>query len=151
MVHDVYNQIRTDIQKFDTSDYSPINQFDIPQANKKIVGLMKDENAGLLMIEFAGLRAKMYSFVVEGDEKSHSRAKGISTTVTKSLTIEDYKDVLFQNSKTYKRQKNIISKHHNIFSVEQNKLALSADDDKRFIIPGRTDTLPWGHYRAIVP
>lgn len=145
--HDVYLQIKKDINKFDTSDYSPNNKYGIPQANKKIVGLMKDENAGLLMTEFAGLRAKMYSFVVEGE--SHSKAKGVSGTVTKFLTIDDYKKVLFKNSKIHKKRRNIISKKHEIYSVEQNKLALSSDDDKRYLIDGQMDTLPWGHYKIL--
>lgn len=47
------------------------------------------------MIEFAGLSAKMYLFTVEGDEKSASRANGISTILTKTLTIDGYNDALF--------------------------------------------------------
>lgn len=145
--HDVYKQMKTDISKFDTSDFEPDNRYGIPLVNKKIVGLMKDENAGLVMTEFAGLRSKMYSFTVEGDDKNHSKAKGISTKVTKYLKIEDYKKVLFQNSKLFKKQRNLISEDHVVFAVEQNKLALSSDDDKRFIKPDSTETLPWGHYK----
>lgn len=146
MYHDVYKQMKKDITKFDTSDYALNNRYCIPQANKKIVGLMKDENSGAVMTEFAGLRAKMYSFTVEGDDENHSRAKGVSTQVTKFLSIDDYKTTLFQNSNIHKKQRNILSENHTVFTVEQNKLAPSAGDDKRFIKPNSTDTLPWGHY-----
>ncbi|KAL7299218.1 hypothetical protein TKK_0007814 [Trichogramma kaykai] len=38
------------------------------------------------------------------------------------------------------------SKRHNLTTEKMNKLALSPYDDKRFIIPGQTDTIPWSHY-----
>lgn len=144
---DPYIKMKKDIKRFDTSDYAIDNRYGIPQANKKIVGLFKDENSGLIMTEFVGLRAKMYSFSLENDNVL-SKAKGISKNVTNTLTIDDYKNALFKNHKLYKRQNNIISKNHNIFTIEQNKLTLSSFDDKRFIEENNVETLPWGHYNA---
>ena len=46
--------------------------------NKKVIGLFKDELGGKIMIEFAGLRANTYAYLMADDSK-HRKAKGTKT------------------------------------------------------------------------
>ncbi|XP_045466137.1 uncharacterized protein LOC123674983 isoform X1 [Harmonia axyridis] len=142
---DPYEQIRQDCPtRFDTSDYPPDNVYNIPRVNKKVLGLMKDENNGLIMTDFVGLHSKMYSYCV--DSKELKKIKGIKKNVVKSLSFNDFLQCLLNDSVMYIKQRNIVSKGHNVFSVEQKKIAPCYKDDKRYIIPQSHNTLPWGHY-----
>jgi len=62
---DVYDIMKRDIAKFDTSDYPIDNAYVIPLVNKKVPGVMKDENNGAIMTKFVGLRAKIYALRVD--------------------------------------------------------------------------------------
>ncbi|KYN14562.1 hypothetical protein ALC57_13224 [Trachymyrmex cornetzi] len=145
---DVYETIKRDIDRFDTSDYTVDNAYGIPLANKKVPGLMKDENNGAVVTEFVGLRTKMYASRVEG-KKDAKKAKGVkSSVVAKSITFEDYACCLNDAIEMTRRQSCTRSKLHEEYTISETKIALSPHDDKRCIVSGSTDTLPWGHYRC---
>ncbi|KYN09606.1 hypothetical protein ALC57_18278 [Trachymyrmex cornetzi] len=145
---DIYDVMKRGINRFDTSDYAVDNAYSIPLANKKVPGIMKDENNGAIMTEFVGLRAKMYALRVQG-KKDTKKAKGIkSSVVAKSITFEDYTCCLNDAIEMTRRQSCIRSKLHEVYTISETKIALSPHDDKRYIVSGSTGTLPWGHYRC---
>ena len=59
---------------FDFSNYSKDSTF-FENANKKVIGKMKDEYGGVIIDDFAGLKSKMYS-IKKIDGKKSSTAKG---------------------------------------------------------------------------
>ena len=61
--------------------------------------------------------------------------------ITKSLTFDDYKKCLFTEEEVMKKMNILRSQNHEIFSMKVNKVALSANDDKRLICPNKIDTL----------
>ncbi|KYN06781.1 hypothetical protein ALC62_02262 [Cyphomyrmex costatus] len=87
---DVYETMKRDIDRFDTSDYPANIAYGMPLANKKVPGLMKDENNGAIMTEFVGLRAKMYALRIDG-KRDTKKAKGVkSSVVARTISFEDY-------------------------------------------------------------
>lgn len=146
---DVYEDMKANINRFDTSDYPINNQYNIPQVNKKVPGLMKDECNGKLFLEFVGLRAKMYTCKFQ--DGNIKKAKGVkSYVVKKEITFEDFLNCLMYEKEMKHSQRGIRSFKHELFSVVHEKISLSPFDNKRFRVPGFTDTLPWGHYSVPV-
>ncbi|XP_053990013.1 uncharacterized protein LOC128882439 [Hylaeus volcanicus] len=138
----IYDTIKHDINQFDTSDYPVGNVYDIPLVNKKVPGLMKDEINGATMIEFVGLRAKMYALRVDG-EKDTKKAKGVkSSVVSRMINFDDYTQCLRNKIEMIRNQTCIRSKLHKVYTMAESKIALSLYDDKRYIVPDSTDTLP---------
>ena len=110
---------------------------------------MKDEAGGAIIQEFVGLRAKLYSYkMFEGKEEK--KCKGIKKPVVKkSIKFDDYKTCLF-TGKEQLRKMNVIRTHkHELYTEEVNKVALSANDDKRVILQDGLHTLAHGHFRVI--
>ena len=143
---DVYDDWSQDLALFDTSDYPKSHKL-YRLENKKILGKMKDEMNGKIILEFVGLRPKMYSIKLENSEKK--TAKGVSkSTIKKKLKHDMYKKCLFEKRKISAKMHYIRSDCHNIYSVEVNKIALSPFDDKRYVLPNGTDTLALGHYHT---
>ncbi|XP_071056136.1 uncharacterized protein [Onthophagus taurus] len=146
---DVYNDVKLNLDKFDTSNYSPDNRFDIPLQNKAVLGKMKDENCGNVMVEFNGLRSKVYANRV-ADGRVTKKSKGIKKAVVKQkLSFQNYFDCLHSNSVLCRKQLLFRSFNHTVFTVLQNKLALSPHDSKRCIDADGIKTLAWGHFTTI--
>ena len=144
---DIYNIMKRDIKRFDTSDYPAKNQFNMPLVNKKFVGLMKDECNGRIMTEFIGLRSKMYSVRVEGQDHIKKMKRVKTEAVEKTITVDDFLQCLRDRLIKRREQRIIRSRLHQVYTEKQIKIALSPHDDKRYLPPDTTDTLPWGHYR----
>ena len=140
---DFYKDISQDIEeKFDTSDYPPDHKSGIlTGVNKKVIGMFKDEVAGKQITHFVGLRPKLYSFkIVESNEVR--KCKGIKKNVVKKgINFEDYVQCLFSGEKQMRNMKIIRSENHDIYSKEINKVALSADDNKRKVMEDKVHTL----------
>ena len=146
---DFYKDISGDVKdRFDTSDYPEGHPSGIPTGvNKKVLGMFKDEAAGKNITEFVGLRAKLYSYKME-EGKENKKCKGIKKAVVeKSISHEDYKTCLKTGKEQLRRQNIIRSYEHTLYTEEINKVALSAADDKRYLLKDSYDTLAWGHYK----
>ena len=57
---------------------------------------------------------------------------------------QHYKDCLFNNKIILKSQQRFKSDHHNVYTIEINKTALSNNDDKRLQTSDRVTTFPYG-------
>ena len=144
--NDAYNDFFKDKSKFDNSDY-PENSPYFNKINTKIIGKFKDEAAGVPVVEFIGLRSKMYSYLKDNDECGKT-AKGIKKNIiTKNIKHEDYKEVLFNNKQMHYIIKTIRSNIHQLGSFELNKISLSCFDDKRFIHQNGITSYAYGHYK----
>ena len=61
---DFYKDINPDIdERFDASDYPTNHSSEIKTGlNSKVLGMFKDESCRKQIVEFVGLRAKLYSY-----------------------------------------------------------------------------------------
>ena len=95
---DFYKDIAPDVpDNFDTSNYTKDHPSGIPTGvNKKVLGMFKDEVGGLQIVEFVGLRAKLYAYRLTDEEEESKKCKGMKKYVVKnSITFAQYKNVLF--------------------------------------------------------
>ena len=76
IAEDFYKDISNDVEKwFDTSNYDKDEKRSLPIGkNKKVISLFKIELGEKIMIEFVGLKAKTYSYLMD-DDSEHKKAK----------------------------------------------------------------------------
>jgi len=91
---DVYKDIETKKYLYDTTDYPEEHPL-YSNANKMVLGKMKDQCAGISIAEFVCLRPKMYS-ILKADETNIKKAKGVKKSVVKKpIMHKQYKETLF--------------------------------------------------------
>ena len=148
--NDFYEDIPDDVEcKFDTSNYE-VNR-PLPMGkNKKVIGLMKDELGGKIITEIATLRPKTYSYLTE-DGREDKKAKGTKKCVIKKMIkFNDYKKCLLNDEVIFKSQQRFISKKHDVYNENINKIALSSNDDKRIVSSDKITSYPYGYKGEIM-
>ena len=143
---DFYKDIANDVEKWlDTSKYGKNDKRPLPIGrNKKVIGLFKGELGGRIMIEFIGLGAKTYAYLMD-DNSEHKKAKGTKKCVIKQrLMFENYIDCFFNNKTILKLQQRFKSDNQDIYTEQINKIALSSNDDKRLQTFDKITTYPYG-------
>ena len=141
-VDDIYRDMKEDQHLFDTSDY-PKEHMLYSARNKKILGKMKDEMAGVPIVEFVGLRSKQYS--IDSGKEQKKTAKGIKKSAIRQLRHEMYRQSLLDETTSMAGMNNIRSHMHRLYSEHLNKEALSPYDDKRYVLDDKVSTRAHGH------
>ncbi|XP_050420213.1 uncharacterized protein LOC126833111 [Adelges cooleyi] len=146
---DFYADMKADIDKYDTSNFSPDNPYGMPLVNKMLLWKMKDDAGGNIVLLFIGLRSKSYCSDSVEPSMNKKKLKGIQRAVVeKTITPQDYYDCLvIPNHKVMRQTCTFRSKRHRLTTEMCTKLAMVYKDDKRYQIPNSFLTLPWGHYR----
>ena len=136
---DVYEEFFKYKHLFDFSNYPEDLKF-FDQANKKVIGKMKDESEGKIIGQFVGLKSKMYSLKnIDGKESNTAKGANIATE------FNEFKDTLLNKKIIRHKMRRIQGKKHKMATYEINKISLSAFDDKRFVLDDGIHTLAYFH------
>jgi len=163
-VHLLYSDTDSIVLSFDTEDLSaellPLQEhFDhskIPrdhplfsEVNKGVVGKFKDETNAVPILEFVGLKAKMYSYELEkrdGVTAGDMKAKGIpKAVVQRDLSHELYRKCALGEMMKPVTFNSIVSKGQLIYKTQSQKQSLDTYNSKRWLCPDRNHSLPYGH------
>ena len=147
---DVYEKVWENKDLFDLAGYPP--DFYHDAANNKVIGKFKDEANSEPILEFVGLRPKMYSYVTAKDVTAtqpklseKTKAKGIQRAAAALLRHKDFLDQLQNPHENYLANRRIGSKLHRLYTFRARKRGLCAFDDKRFICEDGVTTLAYGN------
>ena len=131
-----------DEQVIDTSNFEVVPTEPRHCAHNNEPGLFKSETGNHSIVKFIGLRAKTYIMVCD-DGSIKMSVKGCPMKEKTRLTYDDFERVLFSRGEGYKIEFDAIrSKYHLVRSVRLERIVLSADDRKRYILPDLIHTLP---------
>ena len=146
ITEEFFENISNDVEIwYDTSNYDENDKRPLSIGkNKKVIGLFKDELGGKIMNEFCALRAKTYSYLTNDNSEVKKSKRTKNCVLKREGIFWNYKDCLFNNKIILKSQQRFKSDHHNVYTEEINKIALSSNDDKRLQTSDRIKTYPYG-------
>ena len=136
---DFYKKFDEHKELFDLSNLPVSNKYYCSD-NKKVLHKMKYEYGGNMIIEFTGLRSKMYS-ILDANKNEKSTSKGCNAFIE----FQEFYNTLFKKKILRHTMRGIKSKNHNLGTYETNKRSLSCFDDKRYILKNGINTLAYGH------
>ena len=106
---------------------------------------MKYELGGRVITEFVALRPNTYTYLTD-DCKENKKAKGTKKCVIKRMIkFDDYKNCLLNGEVILKLQQRFISKGHDVYTENINKIALSNNDDKTIVSSDKITSYPYGY------
>ena len=136
-LENVYKEFFNWKELFDFTNYSKDSKF-FDETNKKVTGKMKDEFGRVIVVEFVGLKSKMYS-IKHIDGKEYNTAKGVNV----ATEFEKFKVVLFNEQIIRHKMKRIQSKKHKLGTYEIDKISLSCFVDKTYMLDNEICTLAY--------
>ena len=128
---------------FDFSNYLKDSKF-FHEANKKVIGKMKDEFGGVIAEEFVRLKSKMSS-LKKIDGKEYTTPKGVSI----GTEFDKFKDVLFNEKIIRHKMKRIQSTKHKLGTYEIDKISLLCFDNKRYVLDHEIRRLAYFHKGSV--
>ena len=133
---DLYEDLHNCRYDFDLCDY-PKDHKSFHEQNKKVIGYPKDETNGEPIKELIAVLSKVYGY------DHHLKIKGTSkSTIEKQITMDDLRHCIYYDEQLQKINYSIRSKKFDLFTLEQNKIACSPIDQKRYMI-NNIKTLPF--------
>ena len=129
---DFYKDIANDVDEwFDTSGYSKDGNKPLPIGkNKKVLAKFKDVSEDNIMVKHCAPRPKTYAHIFD-DGKEVKKAKGVKKSVIKKdLRYETLKKAVIENETTMFIQFSFKSELDQVYTIKQNKKAVSPKDDK---------------------
>ncbi len=106
---------------------------------------MKDELDGTIILEFVGLRSKLYAIKPDG-KIVKKVAKGVTKAALRSVSFEDYRTCLDTSKTKYCLNHRISAIKQVISGLVTNKKSLNGLDDKRFLVEDNPEkTFALGH------
>jgi hypothetical protein len=142
----IYDDLKDMYRDFDFSNYPKEHPL-YSEENKKVVGKFKDEAAGMIPISFVGLRSKLYSLKIDSFFYKQAK-KGIPRQV--DIRHEEFQKCLRSGVSWSVQFNTIRSNLHNVKTIQQSKVALTAFDDKRIILCDGIKSQPYGFAYKII-
>ena len=101
---------------------------------------MKDEYGGKSILNFVGLKSKMYSILNENNKE-----KCTNKWHNAFIEFKEFEDTLFQKKIHRHEMRRIESKNYYLCTYESSKISSSCFDDNWYIFKNGVNTLAYGH------
>ena len=112
-------------------------------SKKLVFGIMEDET-GVAIKEFVGLKQYMYQFLVYV-KSEHKKAKGVNEKIAGTIGHNQQKNNLLDDKCLRHLMNRLQSKNHKIGNYEIKKISSSCFDDKMYLLNNEYDGLPLGY------